>query len=137
MGKVHNQYVFFIDNSAGMPKGMMVPMMMNGMNSPQMMTFPGGPLPAMIPMGNGMQAFMMPIQMDKNQQGGQLPGIPTLGGMVGMGGMGGLGGMIPMMMMGPGGMPPGFMIPSPMVNQQNQNVGDKSKGNENDKQKGN
>jgi hypothetical protein len=127
-----------------MPKGVMPVMMSPGMN-PQLMAMMGG-LQGVMPMGNGVQAMMMPVQMDKNQQGGQtgisgMAGMGQLGhmgAMAGMGGMGGMGamggmggiptmagmsGMMPFMMGGPNpGISQGFMMPFV-----NPNAGDKSK----------
>lgn len=124
----------YLFNSAGMSKGIGMPMMIPGGMNPQMVPMMGGSLPPgaqVIQMGNGMQAIMMPVQMDKNQQATQtngMPNIAALGGMGAMGGMGSMSGMFPMMMGGGTGMSQGFMIPTGMMGQNLQaQSADKSK----------
>jgi hypothetical protein len=111
-------------------------MMPNGVNQQMISMIGGGFMPPgvqVIPMGNGIQALMMPVQMEKNQQpnqGAGFPGVPNVGG------LGNFGGMFPIM--GPGGIPQVIMSPS-MLNQnsqqqQQQNV-EKSKTTDADKNK--
>lgn len=118
---------------------MMVP---SGMNPQALASMVGGSLQGgmqMVPMGNGMQAVMMPVSMDKAQGGmpgmvgmAPMPGMPGMG----MAGMGGMGGMMPFVM-GSGGMPQGFVMPTMMSQQGNQSTADKAKQQqqEQDKQK--
>lgn len=141
-----------------MQKGMPMPVMMSagGMN-PQMMAamMGGGSMPSgfqLLPMGNGMQAFVVPADKAQQGQAGMPQGMPQ--GMTGiamspMGAMGAMGGipnmagmagmnMMPMMMGGGGsGMPQGFMMPASMLqNQAAQNAAaEKAKAAELDKQK--
>lgn len=148
-----------------MQKGMAMPVMMpaGGMGPQMMAMMNGGSMPAgmqIVTLANGMQALAMPS--DKQQQAqsgmtgmpnmpqgmhgiamspmaamGAMGGMPGMPGMPGMGGMGGMG-MMPVMMGGggSGGMPQGFMVPTSMLqNQVHQNMGDKSKQTEQDKQK--
>jgi hypothetical protein len=125
---------------AGMPKGYGIPMMMpNGVNQQMLSMFGGGFAPPgvqAIPLGNGMMALMMPVQMDKSQQPNQGTGFP---GVATMGGLPNLGSMFPLM--GPGGIPQGVLMSPSMLNQnpqlqqQQQQAVDKTKAAEQEKQK--
>ena len=129
----------------------MMPMMMPSGVSPQLMAMMGaGGMPSgmqIVPMGNGMQAVMMPVQVDKSQQPNQQSmqgmqgmtgmGMGTMGGMGSMGGMGGMGNMIPFMMGAGGGqgMPQGFMLPMMQQQPSNNSNAEKSKQTDSEKQK--
>ena len=79
-----NNNLFYL----GMPKSMPMPFMMpmGSTPNPQMLQQMSGAssMPGniqMVPMGNGMQAVMVPMQMDKNQQGQPNMGMnPMMGG---------------------------------------------------------